>query len=38
MNKPINSRGMAAAQIPERWEEYVTDFRRAGHETVDWIA
>jgi aromatic-L-amino-acid decarboxylase len=29
---------MAAAQVPEHWQEYVTDFRRAGYETVDWIA
>jgi aromatic-L-amino-acid decarboxylase len=23
---------------PEDWESYISDFRRAGHETVDWIA
>lgn len=29
--------GIAAAQNLD-WQAYVEDFRRAGHETVDWIA
>src|SRR5438874_2681593 len=29
---------VAAPQTPSSWREYVEDFRRAGHETVDWIA
>jgi len=29
---------VAAPQTPSSWQEYVEDFRRAGHETVDWIA
>src|ERR1700743_396863 len=29
--------GVAAAHSPE-WQSYIEDFRRAGHETVDWIA
>src|SRR5579871_2409888 len=33
MNKPTESKDDAAA-----WQAYVDDFRRAGHETVDWIA
>src|SRR5215813_5929441 len=28
----------AKSQQQTAWEEYVEDFRRAGHETVDWIA
>src|SRR5947209_9052036 len=28
----------AAAQQKTDWQAYVEDFRRAGHETVDWIA
>src|SRR5436305_10101631 len=28
----------AAAQEGADWQAYVEDFRRAGHETVDWIA
>jgi len=27
-----------AAKKDASWQEYVEDFRRAGHETVDWIA
>jgi aromatic-L-amino-acid decarboxylase len=38
MNKPIDSKGLAASHGPDGWQEYVSDFRRAGHETVDWIA
>jgi len=37
MNKPIHSKELAAS-TPEQWQEYVADFRRAGHETVDWVA
>jgi aromatic-L-amino-acid decarboxylase len=29
--------GLAPAAI-ENWQQYVEDFRRAGHESVDWIA
>ena len=29
---------VAAPQTHSSWQEYVEDFRRAGHETVDWIA
>ena len=29
--------GVAAAQGSD-WQAYIEDFRRAGHETVDWIA
>jgi len=36
INKTIDSKGLAA--MPEGWEEYVEDFRQAGHETVDWVA
>ncbi len=28
----------AALAQPDTWAQYVEDFRRAGHETVDWIA
>jgi len=28
----------AAAQQKTDWQAYVEDFRRAGHQTVDWIA
>ncbi|HEY1938136.1 MAG TPA: pyridoxal-dependent decarboxylase [Candidatus Angelobacter sp.] len=28
----------AAAQQATNWQAYIEDFRRAGHETVDWIA
>src|SRR5436305_8413880 len=28
----------AAAKEKTDWQAYVEDFRRAGHETVDWIA
>jgi len=28
----------AAAQRKTDWQAYVEDFRRAGHQTVDWIA
>ncbi|HZU32169.1 MAG TPA: pyridoxal-dependent decarboxylase, partial [Candidatus Angelobacter sp.] len=30
--------GTAAAPKNSDWQSYVEDFRRAGHETVDWIA
>src|SRR5438034_5106966 len=29
---------VAAPQTQSSWQEYVEDFQRAGHETVDWIA
>src|SRR5690349_21205814 len=31
-------RTSAKADPQSWWKEYVEDFRRAGHETVDWIA
>ena len=30
--------GAGAATQETDWQAYVEDFRRAGHETVDWIA
>lgn len=30
--------GVAAAQQNADWQAYVEDFRRAGHEAVDWVA
>jgi aromatic-L-amino-acid decarboxylase len=38
MNKSIDSKELAASYTPDQWQEYIADFRRAGHETVDWIA
>src|SRR6266852_7681974 len=42
MSKLTDSTGPknAPAATPKdaSWQEYVEDFRRAGHETVDWIA
>src|SRR5260370_11451280 len=39
MSKATDSKNVAAASAqPTSWPEYVDDFRRAGHETVDWIA
>jgi aromatic-L-amino-acid decarboxylase len=40
MSKPTDHKTTAAAAKPEitDWQAYVEDFRRAGHETVDWIA
>ena len=41
MSKTTDSTGSndtAAAQQKTDWQAYVEDFRRAGHETVDWIA
>jgi aromatic-L-amino-acid decarboxylase len=34
----ITDQKTAAANPNSDWEAYVEDFRRAGHETVDWIA
>src|SRR6185312_9994002 len=35
----ITSQKIASASAQETdWQTYVEDFRRAGHETVDWIA
>lgn len=33
-----DSKDAAAAQQKTEWQAYVEDFRRAGHQTVDWIA
>jgi aromatic-L-amino-acid decarboxylase len=33
-----DSKDAAAAKKATEWPAYVEDFRRAGHETVDWIA
>src|SRR5262249_56867642 len=38
MNKPMDSKQVAGVHPPEGWTQYLADFRRAGHETVDWIA
>src|SRR6267378_3778879 len=38
MSKMIDSKDAAAAQQKTEWQAYVEDFRRAGHQTVDWIA
>jgi aromatic-L-amino-acid decarboxylase len=38
MNKMTDSKDAAAAQQKTDWQAYVEDFRRAGHQTVDWIA
>ncbi len=39
MTKPTDSKEAAAAVQPGTdWPTYVEDFRRAGHEAVDWIA
>ena len=39
-SKTPDSEDAAAAQtrLTADWQAYVEDFRRAGHETVDWIA
>src|SRR4029077_15338301 len=37
MSKMTDSKDEAAAQQKTEWQAYVEDFRRAGHETVDWI-
>jgi aromatic-L-amino-acid/L-tryptophan decarboxylase len=29
---------IVVAGTEKNWDEYVEDFRRAGHETIDWIA
>lgn len=39
MSKSTDNKTAAAATQQEGdWQAYVEDFRRAGHETVDWIA
>lgn len=39
MSKSIDHKTAAAAAKQEGdWQAYVEDFRRAGHQTVDWIA
>jgi len=39
MSKTADSKDAAVAAKPDAgWSNYVEDFRRAGHETVDWIA
>src|SRR5437764_823641 len=39
MSKAADSKDAAGAAKQESdWQAYVEDFRRAGHETVDWIA
>ena len=37
-SKPLILKMRAAAQQKTDWQAYVEDFRRAGHQTVDWIA
>jgi aromatic-L-amino-acid decarboxylase len=39
MNKPTDQKtATATARKEGDWQAYIEDFRRAGHETVDWIA
>jgi aromatic-L-amino-acid/L-tryptophan decarboxylase len=39
MSKAADSKDMATAAKPAAdWQSYVEDFRRAGHEAVDWVA
>ncbi len=39
MSKATDSKDITAVPVqPDSWASYVADFRRAGHETVDWIA
>ena len=39
MSKTTDSKQTAAIPAqPDSWANYVEDFRRAGHETVDWVA
>src|SRR5215469_18576531 len=40
MSKTTDSKNTTAAASPKPtgWQDYVEDFRRAGHEAVDWIA
>src|SRR5947209_19601541 len=38
MSKPTDPKEAAAAAPAVDWQAYVEDFRRAGHEAVDWIA
>ncbi len=35
---PDSKDAAAAAKPAAEWQAYVEDFRRAGHQTVDWIA
>jgi len=37
MSKTTDSKQVSATAA-DSWSSYVEDFRRAGHETVDWIA
>jgi aromatic-L-amino-acid/L-tryptophan decarboxylase len=37
-SKAVDSKPEATSPDRAGWSEYVEDFRRAGHETVDWIA
>src|SRR5215831_14889595 len=37
-SKAVDSRSEITALAGTGWSEYLEDFRRAGHETVDWIA
>src|SRR5689334_3650998 len=38
MSKSTDHKTPAAAKQESEWQAYVEDFRRVGHETVDWIA
>jgi aromatic-L-amino-acid decarboxylase len=38
MTKTADSKNTTAIAQPMDWQAYVEDFRRAGHEAVDWIA
>jgi aromatic-L-amino-acid decarboxylase len=38
MTRPAESNSPVTAANSDNWSSYIEDFRRAGHETVDWIA
>jgi aromatic-L-amino-acid decarboxylase len=39
MSKTADSKNTSAAAVqPVDWQDYVEDFRRAGHQAVDWVA
>ncbi|MGE5321556.1 MAG: pyridoxal phosphate-dependent decarboxylase family protein [Actinomycetota bacterium] len=38
MTKPADLKSPFSTANPDNWPSYIEDFRRAGHETVEWIA
>src|SRR5689334_5123450 len=38
MTKPADTKSPQSTANSENWSSYIEDFRRAGHETVEWIA